>query len=102
MRLQKRLVELETLARVVAISPTPPEDHLKLEQALGLGFKLLSDEKALVAGQYGLAYDDPNGIVPRPTTIVLDKDGRVVWSWVSSSLLDRADPDDVLRELQQL
>ena len=40
--------------------------------------------------------------MPRPTTVVLDRDGVVRWLWVSDNFQVRPDPNDVLRAVRAL
>lgn len=101
MQLQRNLADYERYARVVAVSPITPQDSRNLVRDLGLRFDVLSDPGAEVAAAFGLAYVDPvQGRIPRPTVVVLDSAGRVLWSKVATSLTDRARAGEVLEVLQ--
>jgi peroxiredoxin len=90
---------------VVAVSPDPNERSQQLADGLGLGYRFLADPDLAVARRYGLvhAVGGPVGQdVPRPATIVLDRDGVVRWFSVSRNVQVRPDPDDVLRAVRAL
>jgi peroxiredoxin len=90
---------------VVAVSPDPNERSQQLADGLALGYRFLSDPDLAVARRYGLVHagGGPGGRdVPRPATIVLDKDGVVRWFSVSRNYQVRPDPEDVLRAVRAL
>ena len=103
-RLQHNLSQIQEHATVVAVSPSSPKDLAKMKERLALEFRLLSDPEARLAKQYGLGYDDPvSGPIPRPTAIVLDREGRIVWSQIAQSLTGRPHPDklaEVVRAIE--
>jgi peroxiredoxin len=58
-----------------------------------------------VARRYGLVHPrgGPNGEdVPRPATVVVDRDGVVRWVAVSNNFQVRPDPAEVLRAVRAL
>ena len=90
---------------IVAISPDRNEQSQKLAEGLRLGYRFLADGDLAVARRYGLvqAGAGPDGQdVPRPATIVLDRDGVVRWLSVSRNFQVRPDPGDVLRAVRAL
>lgn len=90
---------------VVAISPDPGEQSQRFAERLGLGFRFLADRDLAVARRYGLVHEraGPGGQdVPRPATVVLDREGAVRWFSVTSNYQIRPDPEDVLRALRAL
>ena len=90
---------------VVAISPDPNEQSQKMADGLRLGYRFVADRDLAVCRRYGLVHPGggPNGEdVPRPATVVLDRDGVVRWLSVSRNLQVRPDPDDVLRAVRSL
>ncbi len=102
-RLQLSLAEIQEHATVVALSPSAPRDLARMKARLGLEFRLLSDPEARLAKQYGLGYDDPvSGPIPRPTTIVLDREGRVVWSQVAKTLTHRPNPGQLAEVVRSI
>ncbi|MGJ8655933.1 MAG: peroxiredoxin-like family protein [Akkermansiaceae bacterium] len=123
--LQDRLAEIHSLgAELVAISPQMPDESLTGPERGALSFPVLSDQDAKVAAQYGVAWEVPeillehmrvdrgldlkdlnngNGsILPIPATFVLDRRGEVVWRFVDVDYRTRAEPDDIVAELQNL
>jgi peroxiredoxin len=90
---------------IVAISPDPNEQSQKVAEGLRLGYRFLSDGDLAVARRYGLIHSrgGPDGQdVPRPATVVLDRDGLVRWISVSHNFQVRPDPGDVLRAVRAL
>jgi peroxiredoxin len=87
------------------VSPDPNEQSQRLADGLHLPYRFVSDRDLAVARRYGLvhAHGGPNGEdVPRPATIVLDRDGVVRWFSVSGNFQVRPDPSDVLRAVRAL
>ena len=90
---------------IVAVSPDPNEQSHKMAEGLHLGYRFLADRDLAVSRRYGLVHPrgGPNGEdVPRPATIVLDRDGVVRWVSVSRNFQVRPDPGDVLRAVRSL
>jgi peroxiredoxin len=90
---------------IIAISPDPNERSQKIAEGLRLGYRFVSDGDLAVTRRYGLLHAGagPNGQdVPRPATVVLDRDGVVRWFSVSRNYQVRPDPDDVLRAVRAL
>jgi peroxiredoxin len=90
---------------IVAISPDPGERSQKVAEGLGRGYRFLADRDLGVARRYGLVHagGGPEGQdVPRPATIVLDRDGVVRWFSVTRNVQVRPDPGDVLRAVRSL
>ena len=88
---------------IVAVSPDPNERSQKLADGLRLGYRFVADRDLAVTRRYGLVH--PRGgsegqDVPRPATVVLDRDGVVRWFSASSNFQVRPDPDAVLRALR--
>jgi peroxiredoxin len=90
---------------IVAISPGRNEQSQRLAEGLHLGYRFLADADLAVTRRYGLVHPKagPDGRdVPRPTTIVLDRDGVVRWLSVTTNFQVRPDPADVLRAVRAL
>jgi peroxiredoxin len=90
---------------IVAISPDPNERSQQVADGLRLGYRFLADPDLAVTRRYGLVHarGGPEGQdVPRPATVVLDKDGVVRWFSVSRNFQVRPDPDDVLGAVRRL
>ena len=90
---------------VVAVSPDANEQSQKLADDLRLGYRFVADRDLAVTRRWGLAqaHGGPDGQdVPRPTTVVLDRDGVVRWFSVSRNFQVRPDPGEVLRVVRGL
>ncbi|MBA2117052.1 peroxiredoxin-like family protein [Bremerella alba] len=123
--MKQRLPELHALgANLVAISPEVPDESMSPAEQAAFEFPVLSDQDALVAAQYGVAWQVPepilehmrndrnlelakinggNGsVLPIPATFVLNRDGIVTWRFVDVDYRKRAEPDDIVAALGKL
>ena len=90
---------------IIAISPDSNEQSQKVADGLRLGYRFLADRDLGVTRRYGLVHAAGGGEgqdVPKPATVVLDRDGVVRWFAVSGNLQLRPDPNDVLRAVRGL
>ena len=75
---------------MVAVSPDDPERVEQFLEKNALGFPLLTDEGGEVIIEYGIRNrEHEDGVLPDPTALVLDGEGRVVYK--------RIDPDYTVR-----
>ena len=90
---------------IVAVSPDPNERSQQLAERLRLGYRFVADRDLAVTRGYGLIHTrggKDGEDVPRPTTVVLDRDGVVRWLWESNNFQVRPDPAEVLRAVRAL
>ena len=90
---------------IIALSPDANEQSQKLADGLHLAYRFVADRDLAVARSWGLVHarGGPTGQdVPRPTTVVLDRDGVVRWFSISRNYQVRPDPADVLRAVRTL
>ena len=90
---------------IIAVSPDRNEQSQKLAEGLRLAYRFVADSDLAVTRRYGLVHARGGAEgqdVPRPATIVLDRDGRVRWLSVSDNYQVRPDPDEVLRAVRAL
>ena len=90
---------------IVALSPDRNEQSQRLAEGLRLGYRFVSDPDLAVTRRYGLVHarGGPEGQdVPRPATVVLDREGIVRWFSASANYQVRPDPADVLRAVRAL
>ena len=76
-----------------------------MADGLHLGYRFVADRDLAVTRRYGLVHargGSEGQDVPRPATVVLDRDGVVRWFSVSSNYQVRPDPGDVLRAVRAL
>jgi peroxiredoxin len=100
------LSEIErTGVQIIAVSPDRNEQSQKFAEGLHLGYQFLADGDLAVTRRYGLVHPrgGPEGEdVPRPTTVVLDRDGIVRWFSIARNYQVRPDPEDVLQAVRAL
>ena len=101
-----QLSEAERIGvEIVAISPDPNERSQTLAEGLRLGYRFVADRDLAVTRRFGLVHAGggrDGEDVPRPATVVLDRDGVVRWFSVSHNFQVRPDPGDVLRRVRSL
>jgi peroxiredoxin len=90
---------------IIGISPDPNAQSQRLSEGLRLNYRFVADIDLAVTRRYGLLH--PRGgqggeDVPRPATVVLDRDGIVRWFSVSTNYQVRPDPGDVLRAVRSV
>lgn len=94
-----------TGVEILALSPDPNEQSQKIAEGLRLGYRFLADRDLAVTRRYGLVHmrgGQDGQDVPRPATVVLDRDAVVRWLSVSRNFQVRPDPADVLRAVRAL
>lgn len=110
-------------AKLIAISPELPDESLTFAQknelefdvytdtnnnyarSLGIVFRL-EDEMNEVYKSFGFDIEKSNGIstqeLPFGATFVVDKDANVTCAFVTEDYTQRAEPQDILKELDKL
>jgi len=85
---------------IAAISVDSTADSLKLSQAKGYTFLVLSDPNAEVIRRYGLLHpkggEDGHDIA-RPAEILIDQSGTIRWENLTDDIRVRARPGQVLQ-----
>ena len=90
---------------VVAVSPDENAQSQRLADGLRLGYRFVADPGLAVTRRYGLIHrgGGPGGSdVPRPATVLVDRDGVVRWVSLSANYQVRPDPRDVARAVRAL
>ena len=90
---------------VIAVSPDSNAQSQKLADGLRVGYRFVADRDLAVTRSWGLVHPHggPDGRdVPRPATIVLDREGVVRWFSITRNYQIRPDPADVLRAVRAL
>ncbi len=74
-------------ARIYGISVDSPFVHVKWADEMGIPFPLLSDFNKEAATAYGVLRDELVGLrgVADRAAFVIDREGRVVYSWVGEN-----------------
>lgn len=111
-------------AQLIAVSPEVPDGSLSNAEIADMPFTVVSDQDAKVAAQFGVAWEVPeiliehmrkdrnldlaqinNGnatILPIPATFIINKAQTLSWRFVDLDYRRRAEPEDMLKALQQL
>lgn len=122
--LQQQLPRITELgASLVAISGMTPDNSLTMAERLQLTYQVLTDRGLAVARSYGLVFELPGYLqeayeqlghpvarfnetadqaLPMPGTFVVDKAGRIRFSYANENYMYRADPLDVIRAIEEL
>ena len=90
---------------MLAISPDPNERSQQLADRLHVGYRFLADTDLTVTRRLGLVHrgGGPGGQdVPRPATIVVDRNGVVRWALFADNVQVRPDAREVLRAVRAL
>lgn len=90
---------------ILAISPDPNERSQDLADRLKAGYRFLTDRDLAVSRRVGLVHAGagPEGQdVPKPATIVIDREGVVRWTRYADNIQSRPDPDDILKAVRAL
>jgi len=83
---------------VIAVGPMTPAEA----KAFDLPFPVLSDPDLEATRKYGLVHEKGlmNKDVPRPTTLLIDKDRRIRWMRAETSVRIRPDPEEIFEQLK--
>ncbi|NQY95251.1 MAG: AhpC/TSA family protein [Campylobacteraceae bacterium] len=120
---QSRIGELKELnSSLIAISPQTPDASLSTQEKNELSFEVLSDEKNVIAKEFGLVFsladelkpiyesfkislpasnDDDSYEIPMPATYVLDKKGVVIFAFIDEDYTKRCEPQTILDIIQK-
>jgi peroxiredoxin len=90
-------------AQLLAVSPDSAARSQQIARQFRRNYRFLADPDLAVTRRYGLlhAAGGPGGEdVPRPSTVVIDRDGVVRWLSVTDNYQIRPDARDVVRALR--
>jgi peroxiredoxin len=85
---------------LIAISADPPADGALVATQMKLTYPILSDNSRNYIRQYNVLH--PQEGIARPAMFVIDKAGRIIWSYVGADASDRPDMSSVLQRLQSV
>ena len=86
--------------QLLAISPDSNERSQALAERLRARYRFLTDRDLTVTRRYGLVHargGNKGQDVPRPTTVVIDRQGIVRWLSLADNIQVRPEPGDVSR-----
>jgi peroxiredoxin len=95
--------------QVITVSTDTPEDIVEDRHRHGLQATMLSDRSLAVTDAFGLrntAFHTGNprdeiAALPVPATVLVDKNGKVLWLDISEDYQRRSDPSVVLSAMQE-
>jgi peroxiredoxin len=91
--------------QILAISPDSNERSQALAERLRARYRFLTDGDLTVTRRYGLVHargGNKGQDVPRPTTVVIDRQGIVRWLSLADNIQVRPEPGDVARAVRGL
>ncbi|PYN43549.1 MAG: hypothetical protein DMD95_13515 [Candidatus Rokuibacteriota bacterium] len=91
--------------QILAISPDSNERSQALAERLRARYRFLTDRDLTVTRRYGLVHargGNKGQDVPRPTTVVIDRQGIVRWLSLADSIQVRPEPGEVSRAVRGL
>jgi peroxiredoxin len=91
--------------QILAISPDPNAKSQELAERLKARYRFLTDHDLAVTRRYGLVHakgGNHGQDVPRPTTVVVDRQGIVRWLSLADNYQVRPDPADIARAVRGL
>ena len=91
--------------QILVISPDSNERSQALAERLRARYRFLTDRDLTVTRRYGLVHargGNKGQDVPRPTTIVIDRQGIVRWLALADNIQVRPEPGDVARAVRGL
>lgn len=91
--------------QILAISPDSNERSQALAERLRARYRFLTDRDLTVTRRYGLVHargGNKGQDVPRPTTVVIDRQGIVRWLSLADNIQVRPKPGDVARAVRGL
>ena len=87
-------------AEIIAISADAPVDGVKVATELKLTYPVVSDNSRNYIRQYDVLH--PQEGIARPSMFIINKAGRIVWSYVGQDASDRPEMETVLQQLQSV
>ena len=87
-----------------AVSVDPPEASKALKERLGSSFTFLSDTDGVLLDVLNIRHVDghPDGDIAYPTSVLVDEQGVVRWTYETETYRQRARPEEVLEAIEQL
>jgi peroxiredoxin len=92
-------------AAILAISPDPNARSQDLARRLKVSYRFLADPDLAVTRRVGLVHaggGEGGKDVPRPATIVIDRQGVVRWAAFADNVQARPDSREILRVVRAL
>ncbi len=104
-QLRHSIFDFDTLgAQVIAVCPDPMEEVARVVETDHLDYTVLSDPDLTSVFAYGVFHEnEPRGRrIPRPSTFIIGRDGKVKYAYIGESTSDRPEIATVMDELRTL
>lgn len=91
--------------QVLAIAVDTPELSRAVVDKQQLDFRILCDTDVKVIQAYGLVHaaGGPGGLdIAIPASILIDRNGAIVWKYVAARAQDRPDPSDIIEIIRHM
>ena len=85
--------------KLAGVAVDPPATNADLARQAGLAYPILSDPELRTIDAYGLRHEHagPEGAdIARSASVLVDADGVVRWTFVTTNVRVRPTPDDVI------
>ena len=86
------------------MSVDPPDASKRLKERLNVQFTFLSDADGKLLDALDIRHREgyQGNDIAYPTSILVDSDGTVRWTWESDTYRERATPDEIFAALDAL
>jgi len=108
--------------QLLALTPEVPDKWLSTKEKHSLEFEVLTDLNSSVARNYGLVFKVPPEVMvyfnqgfnlsefngnlsdelPLAATYLIDRHKKIRYAYLNPDYRNRAEPDDILKQLEQL
>jgi peroxiredoxin len=89
-------------AELIAISADEPPFAWSMAQTTGAKYQILSDSERKVIKAYGVFNPEEHGGIAKPSTFILDKEGRIRFLYVGKDPADRPPDETILEEIKKI
>jgi len=89
-------------ADLVAISVDAPSYAWSMAQTTGAKFQILSDADKKTIISYGILNAEEHDGIAKPSTFIIDKDGRIRFIYVGANAGDRPEDNALIDEIKKV
>ena len=85
------------------MAPDDPENLRRFVEGNGIEYPVLHDPEGETIVAYGIRNEDhTDGVLPHPTTLVIDEDGKVAWKRVDVDYTQRPPAAELVEAVEAL